>query len=70
MNRVIPMDAIVDTGAKKVMIRREVAQIMGITDENLERRDAYITAAGTLEAPQGVTKRPVEILIGRGTKYW
>ena len=68
MNGVIPMDAIVDTGTKKVMIGREVAEMMGITDEDLEPGDAYITAAGTLEAPRGVTKRPVEILIGRGTK--
>ena len=31
MDGIIPMDAIVDTGAKKVMIGREVVEMMGLT---------------------------------------
>ena len=42
--------------------------MMGLTKVDLEPGEAYITAAGTMEAPRGVTKRPVEILIGRETK--
>ena len=61
-------DAVVDTGAKKLMIGKEVADMMGLADEDLEPGEAYITAAETLEALCGVTKRPVEFLIGRGTK--
>ena len=68
MDGVIPMDAVVDTGAKRVMIGAEIAELMGITAEDLEPGESYITAAGTLEAPPGVTKRPVEFLLGRGTK--
>ena len=68
MDGIIPIDAVVDTGAKKVMIGKEVADMMGLIEEDLEPREAYITAAETLEALCGVTKRPVEFLIGRGTK--
>ena len=68
MDGILPMDVVVDTGAKKVMIGKEVADMIGLTEEDLEPGEAYITAPGTLEAPRGVTKRPVEILIRRGTK--
>ena len=36
MDGAIPMDAIVDTGAKKVMIRKEVAALMGLTNVDLD----------------------------------
>ena len=68
MDGVISMDAIVDTGAKRVMIGAAIAELMGITTEDLEPGESYITAARTLEAPRGVTKKPVEFLLGRRTK--
>ena len=52
MDGIIPMDAIVDTVAKKVMIGREVAKMMGLPDDDLEPREAYITAASTTGGDQ------------------
>ena len=68
MNGVASMHAVVDTGAKRVMIGTHMVDQMGLTEEDLELEEAYITAVGTLETPRGVTKRPIEFLIGRGTK--
>ena len=56
MDGIIPMDVVVDTGAKKVMIGKEVADMMGLTDEDLELGKAYITSAKSFEAPRGVTQ--------------
>ena len=61
-----PEHAVVDTGAKRLMIRTHMADQVGLAD--MEPGEAYITAVGMLEAPRGVTKRPMEFLIGRGTK--
>ena len=36
MDGVIPIDAVVDTRAKRVMIGAEIAELMGITAEDLE----------------------------------
>lgn len=46
----------------------QMAEQMGITIDDLEPGEAYITVAGTLEAPRGVSKKAVEFLSGRGTK--
>ena len=37
---VIPMDAIVDTGARRVMIGAEIVDLMGLTAEDLEPRES------------------------------
>ena len=48
MDGVILLDAVVDTGARRVMIGVEIVVLMGLTVEDLEPRESYITVVGTL----------------------
>ena len=64
----MPLDAVVDPSAMMVMIGAGVVTLMGLTFDDLEPREAYITALETLETPRGVTRNPVEFLLGRGPR--
>ena len=56
MDRLAPVHAKVDKGAKGLMIIAHMAEQMGIAEDDLEPEKSYITAVDTLEAPWGVTK--------------
>ena len=52
MGGMVLVHAVVDTEAGKVMISARMAMRMRITEDNLEPRESYIVATGTLEAPR------------------
>ena len=65
----IPKEAILDTGATKVMISKRFALAMAIHVTSLSKGSEFVTASGKIEVPLGVTNFPVEFNLGRGTPH-
>ena len=65
----VPKEAILDTGATKVMISKNFAAAMAIHQVSLARGTEFVTASGAIEVPLGVTYATVEFHLGRGTNH-
>ena len=53
----VPKEAILDTGATKVMLSQTFAAAMQINSNNLTRGVEYVTASGFVEMPLGVSPK-------------
>ena len=65
----VPKEAILDTGATKVMLSKNFAAAMAIHAVSLAKGTKFVTASGAIEVPLGVTYSPVEFNLGRGTPH-
>ena len=65
----VPKEAILDTGATKVMLSKNFAAAMAIHAVSLAKGIEFVTASGAIEVPLGVTYSPVEFNLGRGTPH-
>ena len=63
----VPKEAILDTGATKVMLSRTFAAAMQIHAANLNRGTEYVTESGAIEMPLGISKSKVKFTMARGT---
>ena len=65
----VPKEAILDTGATKVMMSKNFAAAMAIHAVSLAKGTKFVTASGAVEVPLGVTYSSVEFYLGRGTPH-
>ena len=65
----MPKEAILDTGATKVMLSNNFAAAMAIYVVSLAKGTEFVTASGAVEVPLGVTYSTVEFYLGRGTSH-
>ena len=65
----VPKEAILDTGATKVMLSRAFAAAIPINKDHLLRGEKYVTANGAIEVPLGVTRGKLQFTLGRGTPH-
>ena len=66
VNGVVPKVVIVDTGAKYVMIGKQLAEHMELSDADLFEGIKYNTTEGESHKSRGVTKRKVGIVLRPG----
>ena len=62
-------EAILDTGATKVILSNNFAGAMAIYAVSLAKGTEFVTTSGAVELPLGVTYSPVEFYLGRGTSH-
>ena len=65
----VPKEAILDTGATKVMLSRAFAVALPVNKEDLMRGEKFITASGAVETPLGVSREKLRFTLGRGTPH-
>ena len=65
----VPKEAILDTGATKVMLSQTFAAAMQINSNNLTRGVEHVTVSGAVEMPLGVSQGKVEFTVSRGTPH-
>ena len=65
----MPKEAILDTGATKVMLSQTFASATQINSNNLNRGVEYVTASGAVEMPLGVSRGKVKFSVSRGTPH-
>ena len=65
----VPKEAILDTGATKVIVSKNFAAAMAIHAVSLAKGTKFVTASGAVEVPLGVTYSTIEFTLGRGTNH-
>ena len=67
VNKFIPHQVIIDTGAVCVMMSKRYAVAVGINISTLVRGIEFITADGALATSLGTTSHPLEFVLSRNT---
>ena len=67
VNKCIPHEVIIDTGAVNVMLSTNFAKAVGINFSTLTPGPEYVTAEGKVVAAMGTTPQPLEFVLSRGT---
>ena len=67
VNKCIPQQVIVDTGAVCVMMSKRYAVAIGVNLATLVRDIEFITADGALATSLGTTPHPLEFVLSRNT---
>ena len=69
VNGYVPKEAILDTGASKVMLSKVFAAAMNIGTDSLAKGVEFVTASGAHAMPLGITKGKLKFTLGRGTEW-
>ena len=67
VDKCIPQDVIIDTGAINVMLSTKFANVVCVNFSTLNLGPKFVTAEGKVVAAMGATPQPLEFVLSRGT---
>ena len=69
VDKCIPQDVIIDTGAVSVMLSTKFSKVVDVNFSTLNLGPEFVTAKGKVVVAMGTTPHPLEFLLSRGTVH-